>query len=153
MVSLGHRSGAVIVVRTDSPAKTIKDLRGRRVAIPNHFAVDHLFVRGMLKEHGMTVRDVEQVEMARCRRPCTPARSTLTPLASPSGAVEVERSGPRHAILMIPGSTSLKRSRTCGSWPATMSFCGPASSWIVSKPSSISGRLVMICTGWRFSTL
>jgi NMT1/THI5 like len=64
MMSLGHRSGAVIVVRTDSPARTIKDLRGRRVAIPNRFAVDHLFVRGMLKEHGMTVRDVEQVEMA-----------------------------------------------------------------------------------------
>ena len=64
IVSLGHRSGAVIMVRTDSPAKTIRDLRGRRIAIPSRFAVDHLFVRRMLKEHGMTVRDVELVEMA-----------------------------------------------------------------------------------------
>jgi NitT/TauT family transport system substrate-binding protein len=64
IVSLGHRSGAVIMVRADSPVKTIRDLRGRRIAIPSRFAVDHLFVRRMLKEHGMTVRDVELVEMA-----------------------------------------------------------------------------------------
>ena len=64
IVSLGHRSGAVIMVRSDSTVRTIKDLRGRRVAIPSRFAVDHLFVRRMLKEHGMTVRDVELVEMA-----------------------------------------------------------------------------------------
>jgi len=64
IVSLGHRSGAVIMVRTDSPVKSLKDLRGRRIAIPSRFAVDHLFVRRMLKENGMTVRDVELVEMA-----------------------------------------------------------------------------------------
>src|SRR5512145_1173802 len=64
IVSLGHRSGAVIMVRTDSPVKTFRDLRGRRIAIPSRFAVDHLFVRRMLKAHGMSVRDVELVEMA-----------------------------------------------------------------------------------------
>ena len=64
IVSLGHRSGAVIMVGTDSPAKSFKDLRGKRIAIPSRFAVDHLFVRRMLKENGMTVRDVELVEMA-----------------------------------------------------------------------------------------
>lgn len=64
IVSLGHRSGAVIMVRTDSPVKSLKDLRRRRIAIPSRFAVDHLFVRRMLKENGMTVRDVELVEMA-----------------------------------------------------------------------------------------
>lgn len=64
IVSLGHRSGAVIMVRTDSPAKTFKDLRGRRIAIPSRFAVDHLFVLRMLKENGMVARDVELVEMA-----------------------------------------------------------------------------------------
>jgi NitT/TauT family transport system substrate-binding protein len=64
IVSLGHRSGAVIMVRNDSPARTFRDLRGKRIAIPSRFAVDHLFVRRMLKESGMTVRDVELVEMA-----------------------------------------------------------------------------------------
>jgi NitT/TauT family transport system substrate-binding protein len=49
IVSLGHRSGAVIMVRADSPVKTFRDLRGRRIAIPSCFAVDHLFVRRMLR--------------------------------------------------------------------------------------------------------
>ena len=64
IVSLGHRSGAVIMVRSDSSYEKFADLRGKRIAIPSRFAVDHLFVRRMLKESGMTVRDVELVEMA-----------------------------------------------------------------------------------------
>src|SRR5258708_8056627 len=72
IVSLGHRSGAVIMVRKESRAKSFRDLRGRRIAIPSRFAVDHLFVRCMLKESGMTVRDVELVEMALPEMPAAP---------------------------------------------------------------------------------
>lgn len=63
IVALGHRSGALIMVKADSPVKSMKDLRGQRIAIPSRFAVDHLFVRRMLKQSGMTVKDVELVEM------------------------------------------------------------------------------------------
>src|SRR4029079_13471493 len=59
IVSLGHRSGAVIMAGHDSPAQTFCDLCGARIGSPSRFAVDHLFVRRMLKESGMTVRDVE----------------------------------------------------------------------------------------------
>jgi hypothetical protein len=41
---------------------------------------------------------------------------------------------------MMPGSTGLNRSATCGSWPATMSLAEPASLSIVSKAVSISGK-------------
>lgn len=64
IVSLGHRSGAVIMVKADSPARSMRGLRGKRVAIPSRFAVDYLFVRKMLKESGMTVADIQLVEMA-----------------------------------------------------------------------------------------
>src|SRR5262245_19084737 len=64
VVSLGHRSGAVIMVRTDSPYRTFKDLTRKRVAIPSRFAVDYLFLRKMLAKEGMTVKDLEVVEMA-----------------------------------------------------------------------------------------
>src|SRR5689334_7705122 len=64
VVSLGHRSGAVIMVRTDSPYKRFKDLTGKRVAIPSRFAVDYLFLRKMLAKEGMTLKDVDVVEMA-----------------------------------------------------------------------------------------
>jgi NitT/TauT family transport system substrate-binding protein len=64
IVSLGHRSGAVIMVRTDSPYQHFKELAGKRVAIPSRFAVDVLFLRKMLTQEGMTEKDVQVVEMA-----------------------------------------------------------------------------------------
>lgn len=64
IVSIGHRSGAVIMVRKDSPYRTFRDLTGKRVAIPSRFAVDFLFLRKMLAMEGMTPDDVEVVEMA-----------------------------------------------------------------------------------------
>lgn len=63
IVSLGHRSGAVIMVRTDSPYKKFKDLAGKRIAIPSRFAVDFLFLRKMLAQEGMTSKDIQIIEM------------------------------------------------------------------------------------------
>jgi NitT/TauT family transport system substrate-binding protein len=63
IVSLGHRSGAVIMVRTDSGYTKFKELTGKRVAVPSRFAVDFLFLRKMLKAENMTQKDIELVEM------------------------------------------------------------------------------------------
>ncbi len=64
IVSLGHRSGAVIMVRTESPYQHFRQLAGKRIAIPSRFAVDFLFLRKMLAQEGMTPADVEIIEMA-----------------------------------------------------------------------------------------
>ena len=63
IVSLGHRSGAVIMVRTDSPYQSFKQLAGKRIAIPSRLAVDFLFLRKMLAREGMTPKDIQIVEM------------------------------------------------------------------------------------------
>jgi len=63
IVSLGHRSGAVIMVRNDSPYQNFRQLAGRRVAVPSRFAVDYLFLRRMLAEESMQVEQLEIVEM------------------------------------------------------------------------------------------
>jgi NitT/TauT family transport system substrate-binding protein len=63
IVSLGHRSGAVIMVKTDSPYQKFGDLRGKRIAIPSRFAVDFLFLRKMLAREKMTPADIQIVEM------------------------------------------------------------------------------------------
>lgn len=63
IVSLGHRSGAVIMVRTDSPYRTFRQLRGKAIAVPSRFAVDYLFLRKMLARENMTLKDVEVIEM------------------------------------------------------------------------------------------
>jgi NitT/TauT family transport system substrate-binding protein len=64
IVSLGHRSGAVIMVRTDSPYEHFRQLAGKRVAVPSRFAVDYLFLRRMLAQENMDVSDVQIMEMA-----------------------------------------------------------------------------------------
>jgi NitT/TauT family transport system substrate-binding protein len=64
IVSLGHRSGAVIMVRTDSPYRRFAQLKGKRVAIPSRFAVDYLFLRKMLARESMLVQDIDIIEMA-----------------------------------------------------------------------------------------
>jgi NitT/TauT family transport system substrate-binding protein len=63
IVSLGHRSGAVIMVRTDSAYQKFSDLKGKRIAIPSRFAVDFLFLRKMLTRENMTPADIELFEM------------------------------------------------------------------------------------------
>jgi NitT/TauT family transport system substrate-binding protein len=64
IVSLGHRSGAVIMVRTESPYQHFRQLVGKRVAVPSRFAVDFLFLRRMLAQESMRIEDVVVVEMA-----------------------------------------------------------------------------------------
>jgi len=64
IVSIGHRSGAVIMVRTDSSYRSFRDLTRKRVAIPSRFAVDFLFLSKMLASEGMMAKDVDIVEMA-----------------------------------------------------------------------------------------
>jgi NitT/TauT family transport system substrate-binding protein len=64
IISLGHRSGAVIMVRTESPYQHFSQLAGKRIAVPSRFAVDFLFLRKMLARENMTPADVEIVEMA-----------------------------------------------------------------------------------------
>ena len=63
IVSLGHRSGAVIMVRSDSSIQSFRDLAGKRIAIPSRFAVDFLFLRRMLARENMTPKDIQLVEM------------------------------------------------------------------------------------------
>jgi NitT/TauT family transport system substrate-binding protein len=64
IVSIGHRSGAVIMVRTDSPYRKFQDLAGKVIAIPSRFAVDFLFLRKLLAKEGMSDKDFKILEMA-----------------------------------------------------------------------------------------
>lgn len=63
IVSLGHRSGAVIMVRTESPYQNFRQLSGKRIAIPSRFAVDFLFLRRLLAAENMRVEELEIIEM------------------------------------------------------------------------------------------
>jgi len=94
IVALGHRSGAVIMVGKDSPAKSLADLRGKRLAIPSRFAVDHLFVRRLMKKFGMTEKDLKLVEIAPPEMPAALYAQAVDAYATgePFGA-QAEREG------------------------------------------------------------
>lgn len=63
IVYLGHRDGTAMVVHKDSGIRTVRDLAGKRVAIPNRFSNQHLVFRKALADRGMKIEDVEMVEM------------------------------------------------------------------------------------------
>ncbi|HJX30127.1 MAG TPA: ABC transporter substrate-binding protein [Thermoanaerobaculia bacterium] len=63
IVYLGHRDGTALMVHKDSGILTVGDLRGKRVAIPNRYSNQHLLLRKALQDKGMTVDDIELIEM------------------------------------------------------------------------------------------
>jgi NitT/TauT family transport system substrate-binding protein len=63
IVYLGHRDGTALMIHKDSGILTIKDLKGKRIAVPNRFSNQHLLLRKALADNGMTVKDIEMLEM------------------------------------------------------------------------------------------
>lgn len=64
VVYLGHRDGTAIMVHKDSSIRSLRDLKGKRIAVPNRFSNQHLIFYKGLRDQGMTIKDVEIVELA-----------------------------------------------------------------------------------------
>ncbi|HSS48299.1 MAG TPA: ABC transporter substrate-binding protein [Thermoanaerobaculia bacterium] len=63
IVYLGHRDGTALMVHKTSGIWSVQDLRGKRVAIPNRFSNQHLLLRKALEDRGMSIKDVQMIEM------------------------------------------------------------------------------------------
>jgi NitT/TauT family transport system substrate-binding protein len=63
IVYLGHRDGTAMMVHKDSTIRAIKDLSGKKIAIPNRFSNQWLIVVKALKDRGIILRNVAIVEM------------------------------------------------------------------------------------------
>jgi NitT/TauT family transport system substrate-binding protein len=64
IVYLGHRDGSGVFVHVDSGVHSIYDLKGKKIAVPNRFSNERLLVYRQLGRAGMSVNDVQLVEMA-----------------------------------------------------------------------------------------
>jgi NitT/TauT family transport system substrate-binding protein len=64
IVYLGHRYGSAVVVQKNGPIHSVRDLRGRTIAIPSRFSDERLIVFRALAANGMSGKDVHMVEMA-----------------------------------------------------------------------------------------
>lgn len=63
IVYLGHRDGTALMVHKDSGIYSFKDLKGKKIAIPNRYSNQHLIIYKGLKDNGMTTQDVTMLEM------------------------------------------------------------------------------------------
>lgn len=59
IVYLGHRDGSTIMVRKDSPAKSLRDLRGKIVAIPSKASNQNLVIHKLMQDQGLDPKEVD----------------------------------------------------------------------------------------------
>lgn len=64
IVYLGHRDGTAMMVHKDSQIFRIEDLKGKTVAVPNRYSNQKLLLYKALRERGMSINDINVLEMA-----------------------------------------------------------------------------------------
>jgi NitT/TauT family transport system substrate-binding protein len=60
---LGHRDGSTIMVRSDLPAKDLRDLRGRVFALPSKYSNQNLVLRKLMEDQGVKPDEINFIEM------------------------------------------------------------------------------------------
>lgn len=63
IVYLGHRDGTQVVVRKENPARDLRDLKGKILAIPSFFSNQYLVLRKTMQDLGMHKSDIDFREM------------------------------------------------------------------------------------------
>ena len=82
---LGHRDGSTVMVRSDLPAKSLKDLEGRSFALPSKYSNQNLVIRKLMADQGVDPAKIRFVEMPPPDMPGRPRRAKpSTPTSSAS---------------------------------------------------------------------
>jgi NitT/TauT family transport system substrate-binding protein len=64
IVYLGHRDGSTVIVRKDSTARSIRDLKGKTFARPSRYSNQYLVITKLMEDEGMQPGDINFVDMA-----------------------------------------------------------------------------------------
>ncbi len=64
IVYLGHRDGSTVMVRKDSTARRLRDLRGKVFARPSKFSNQYLVITKLMEDEGMAPDDIDFRDMA-----------------------------------------------------------------------------------------
>lgn len=89
-VALGHKDGNVVISSKD--IESAKDLKGKTFAIPHTYSSHNILLYEMLKKEGLSLEDVNVVEMAPPEMPAALAEQRIAGyvVAEPFGALAVE---------------------------------------------------------------
>ncbi len=88
-VALGHRDGNAVIVAND--INSVADLKGKKFAIPHRLSSHNILLNEMLTENGMSISDVEVVELPPAEMPSALAGGQISgySVAEPFGAKAV----------------------------------------------------------------
>jgi NitT/TauT family transport system substrate-binding protein len=64
IVYLGHRDGSTLMVRSDLPATSLRDLRGKTFAVPSIYSNQYLVVKKLMEDQGVKEDEIKFVQMA-----------------------------------------------------------------------------------------
>jgi NitT/TauT family transport system substrate-binding protein len=77
IVYLGHRDGSTVMVRKNDPAKSLRDLKGKRFAIPTRYSNQYLVTRKLMKDQGLSPEDLVFVELPPPEMPSALANGSI----------------------------------------------------------------------------
>ncbi len=77
IVYLGHRDGSTLIVRKDSPAKRLRDLKGAVFARPSKYSNQFLVVTKLMEDEGMSPDDLRFVDLPPPDMPAALAAGTI----------------------------------------------------------------------------
>ena len=77
IVYLGHRDGSTVIVRKDSHAKTLRDLKGAVFARPSRFSNQYLVITKLMADEGMAPGDLQFVDLPPPDMPAALAAGTI----------------------------------------------------------------------------
>jgi NitT/TauT family transport system substrate-binding protein len=60
---LGHRDGSTIMVKSDSTARTLRDMVGKTMAIPSKYSNQNLVIHQLMQDQGVKPEQIKFVEM------------------------------------------------------------------------------------------
>lgn len=63
IVYLGHRDGSTVMVAKDSPARSLRDLRGKTFARPSRFSNQYLVITKLMEDEGMRPDEINFVDL------------------------------------------------------------------------------------------
>jgi NitT/TauT family transport system substrate-binding protein len=58
---LGHRDGSEIIIARNNPAKSLRDLKGKTIAVPSLYSNQNLVIRKLMTNQGMKATDINFV--------------------------------------------------------------------------------------------
>ncbi len=60
---LGHGDGSTVMVRKNDPARSLRDLKGRKFARPSKYSNQYLVIRKLMADQGMQPDDIKFVDL------------------------------------------------------------------------------------------